>query len=148
MRLAKDEIMNISENNKKIIADEFRVVANLMDKENDGLRKVFYFSGAYGVVQRMLNLEYSNELALLHGVLNNTYQALNNRLVSLISGAERVVAVPASNFDVLSSVLKELGDALLGDKDILEYLGTISAIAYMTTGNGYYLYSKGVIKLE
>ena len=140
--------MQISEENKKAIADEFNVIANLMDKENDVLRKVFYFSGAYGVVYRVLNAEYNNELALIHGVLNNTYAALDGRCKSIVSGAERVISWQDNTFNVLSLALKELGDAIIGENDLYKSLATIATIGYTTTGNGYYLSCKGSIKLE
>ena len=146
--MAKDEKMKLSKTGKKTIAGEFRIIANLINEENDVLSKAYYFSGAYGVVQRVLNIEYTNELALLHSILNNTYIALDNRLKSIISGAERVIRVPGNTFDVLSSALIKLGDAIMGDQNIYEPLATMSTIAYMTTGNGYYLLSKGMLRLE
>jgi len=140
--------MQLSEANKKIISDEFRVIVRLINEEEDALRRVYYFSAAYGVVQRVINSEFNNELTLMHSVLHNTYLALDSRLKSIISGGERVIELPSNALSVLSSALNELCDVISKDQDIYEPLAKIAAISYVTTGNGYYLYRKGVLRLE
>lgn len=140
--------MQLSEANKKIISDEFRVIVQLINEEEDALRRVYYFSAAYGVVHRVINSEFNNELTLMHSVLHNTYLALDSRLKSIISGGERVIELPSNALSVLSSALNELCDVISKDQDIYEPLAKIAAISYVTTGNGYYLYRKGVLRLE
>lgn len=139
--------MDLSDESKRVLADEFIIAANLMNDEKDALRKVFYFSGAQGAVGRILNVEYKPELALMHLVLNTTYMALDSRLKSIISGAEHVVEIPPNIFEVLSKCLSALRSAILEDKNIYEALAAISAVGYVTTGNGYYLYKKGLLEL-
>lgn len=140
--------MQLLEANKKIIAEEFTAIARLINEEEDALRKAYYFSGAYAVVQRILNIEFHNELILMHSILNGAHGALDSRLKSIISGSERVINLPSNIFELLSSALNELGDAISKDQDIYKPLVQISTISYVTTGNGYYLYCKGILKLE
>lgn len=139
--------MELLEANRKILADEFTTVARLINEEKDALRRTYYFSGAYAVVQRVLNIEFHNELILMHSILNGTYQALDSRLKSIMSGGERVINLPSNVFELLSSALNHLGDAISKGGDTYEPLVQISTISYVTTGNGYYLYCKGILKL-
>lgn len=139
--------MNLQEEHKKQIADEFKVVSALIREEKDILRKTFYFSGTQGVVQRILNLEFNSELVLMHTILQSVYNALNVRLQTIIGGQERVIQIPDVTLAKLADYLEELSNAIRQDKDIFQPLAKISQVGYVTTGNGYYLYQKGILKL-
>jgi len=139
--------MQLSEAGKKQIADEFAVIAQLIDDEKDAMRKAYYFSGSFGVVYRVLNTEFNTELVLMHAILKSTYTTLNTHLTKVTSGGERVIELPDNIFSVLSSSLRELATAISQNQDIYKPLSLISSIGYVATGNGYYLYRKGDLKL-
>lgn len=140
--------MTITEEHRKAISDEFKAVSNLMRQEQDVLRKTFYFSGAHAVIQRVLNLEFEPSLILLHTVLQGVYTALNIRLQAIMQGQERIIEIPDVALSRLADYLEELGDSIRQNKDIIQPLMKISQVGYSTTGNGYYLYKKGVLKLD
>jgi phage-related tail protein len=137
----------ISQHSKKQITDEFKTISNLMTKESDILRNVYYFSGAYAVVQRVINLDYDPSLVLMHNVLQYAHNAVNGRIISIAKGEENVIRLPDNTMSKLRDYLDELRNQLIKDGDLLQPLTKIATIGYITTGNGYYLYQKGVLKL-
>jgi len=140
-------MMAISDNLRKVMADEFRYVAERIREEKDLARKNYFFSAAYAVVYRVFNLEFDSSLVLVHDVLQRTYRNIDTRLTAIGSGQERAIKVPEGLFDRLAKHLDELGNAIDNKKDITEPLRKIAVISYVTTGNGYYLYKKGILKI-
>lgn len=139
--------MEITKSFGKQIGDEFSLIAKMVREEEDVLRKVYYFSGSFAMVHRVLNLEFNANLVLVHTVLQNTYNTLYGRLSAIISGEERVIQIPEGTIDKLATSLNELGNAIVQGENILEPLSKIANIGYVATGNGYYLYQKGILKL-
>lgn len=140
-------MMEISDNLRKVMADEFRYVAERIREEKDSARKNYFFSAAYAVVYRVFNLEFDPSLVLVHDVLQRTYRNIDARLTAIGSGQERAIKVPEGLFDRLAKHLDELSNAIDNNKDINEPLKNIAVISYVTTGNGYYLYKKGILKI-
>jgi DNA replication initiation complex subunit (GINS family) len=62
-------------------------------------------------------------------------------------GDEKVIQIPDDFFDKLASLTEELAIAIDGDNDVYEILQKIAIRSYSLTGNGYYLYQKGIIKV-
>jgi len=48
----------LSDENKKIITEEFFKVYNLMSDTNDISEKLYYFSATFAMVSRVLNIQY------------------------------------------------------------------------------------------
>jgi uncharacterized protein YacL (UPF0231 family) len=139
--------MKLSFDSKKVIVDELRYVANRVPKEAEITKKVYVYSAAHAVVNRILNIEFQPELVLIHNVLQSTYIQINNTLNNIMTGPERVVTIDAGLFDFLAQSLQDLADVISEDGDITTQLGKIAVAGYATTGNGYYLYQKGILKL-
>lgn len=139
--------MEVSREYIQTIADELVYVAKKMREEKELLGKIYYLSGSYAVVQRVMNIEYDDDLVLIHRVLMDAYTTINNRLNSIISGQERVIKIPVEVFDALADCVEGLSKALSEKKDFRKLLAKIATIGYIGTGNGYYLYQKGLIKL-
>jgi hypothetical protein len=139
--------MAISINNRQIIANEFKFIAGKIRSEKELPRKIYYFSGTFGMIQRIFNIDYDINLVLLHTILQDTHRGLNNLLSMIISGNEKVITLPPGLFDSLADVVEELGNTIVNDKDIMPSLEKIAAIGYVTMGNGYYLYQKGILKV-
>jgi len=96
---------------------------------------------------RITSLEFDPSLVLVHDVLQRTYRNIDTRLTAIGSGQERAIKVPEGLFDRLAKHLDELSNAIDNNKDINEPLKKIAVISYVTTGNGYYLYKKGILKI-
>lgn len=139
--------MTISANNRQIIADEFKFIAGKIRSEKELPSKIYYFSGAFGMTQRIFNMDYDINLVLLHAILLDTCNRLNNLVSMIISGGEKVITLPYESFDSLANAVEELGNAIVNDTDIMPSLEKIAAIGYITTGNGHYLYQKGILKV-
>ena len=140
-------MIELSDNLRKAVADEFRYAAERIREEKDLARKNYFFSAAYAVVYRVFNLEFDPSLILVHDVLQRTYRNIDTRLTAIGDSQEKVIRIPEGLFDRLAKHLDELGDAIYNKKDITEPLRKIAIISYVTTGNGYYLYKKGILKI-
>lgn len=138
--------MNLSEVSKKTLIDEFKYVALRLDKESEIPNKLYVYSAAHSVAYRVLNTEFDLELVLIHNVLRNTYTQINSAFGSMVAGAEKVIRIPEGLFSFLAQSLKGLADVLSEGGDVSIPLGKIAMAAYATTGNGYYLYEKGMLK--
>lgn len=139
--------MNISYNFKKIIVDEFEYIVGKMRAEPDPRKKLFLFSASYGVIQRILNIEFDQSLVLIHFILNGTYTAINARISAISQQADVGVEIPHDLFTKLEDETEKLGKAIDRNTDPSDILRAMALMAYSTTGNGSYLYQKGVLKL-
>lgn len=141
--------MNVSENYKNIIAKEFREVVEKMKETKDLSEKMYFFSATYGVVSRVFNLDFDPVLVFVHLVLNAAYDNINGRLMALKGGQDKVVQIPEGLFDNLQKAVEELAENIeTGNEDkFFKNLQKIANLAFVTTGNGYYLYKKGVLQL-
>ena len=140
--------MQISDNSRNIIVNEFTYVIKKMRGEKDPSRKLYYFSAAYGVIFRILNQEFDPTLNFIHFVLNGAYSTINSRLTIMGQGVEMGVGIPTVLFVKLEDATEALAKAIRENTSLLESLEKISVLSYATSGNGYYLYEKGVLKLE
>ena len=139
--------MKISEGNKKIIVQEFRYIAKKIKQTENNEEKLYYFSGSQGMVSRILNIEFDLSLIFIHHILQTAHGTLSNTLKSIISGQERVIKLPENLFERLAKELQQLSNEIEKDKDFYSTLANISVLAYVGTGNGYYLYQKGLLKI-
>ncbi len=140
--------MKLSAKNKKILTDEFKFVVERMEEEKAPAKKLYYFSAVHGVLPRVFNVEFNPELVLMHLVLSATHSTLNDRLMSIKRGEEEVIEIPEAVFEQLTKATRELLLRLEQSRTTYEVLQKFANIAYMTTGNGYYLYQKGVLRLN
>ncbi len=141
--------MNISGNYKKVIAKEFRGIVEKMKGTKNLSEKMYFFSATYGVVSRVFNLEFDPALVFTHFVINAACSTINGRLLALKGGQDNVVQIPEGLFDSLQKVIEKLAENIeTGNEDkLFKNLQKIANIAFTTTGNGYYLYQKGMLKI-
>lgn len=139
--------MKIDDQFKKILSDEFRFAATKMRAESDMRRKNFFFSAAHAVVFRIINTDFNPELVIIHNVLNATYTIAENLQTSIESGKEKVIQIPMFLFDTLADLLDELAGAIQEGQNTYEIIQKIAVLSYTLTGNGYYLYQKGIIEV-
>jgi hypothetical protein len=55
--------------------------------------------------------------------------------------------IPSNLFDRLCSCMEELATRIERNQKTYAILQDIANIAYSTTGNGFYLYTKGILKI-
>ena len=134
--------MNLSNEMRGIFIDELRFVVEKMKESKSVAEKMYFFSAAYGAAHRIMNIEYDDELAFIHNVLNASYATINGR-VTLTQGGEMVIGIPEKLFDRIEEALEEIIGMVQEGQETYPALQKISNAAYSTTGNGYYLYLKG-----
>ena len=139
--------MEIKSYLKETLVSELRLVAEKMKEEEDIRKKHYFFSATYGMVHRIFNINFNPELVLIHNVLNMAYSTTDALLRTIESGEERVIQIPDNFFNRLASLTEELATAIEEDKNIYEVLQKMAILAYSLSGNGYYLYQKGIIKV-
>ena len=130
---------------------EFRFAATKMRETPSVQRKLYYLSAFYGEISRILNQSWDSELALLHQVIQSSHRLINGRVTTFASGADRIIDLP----DNLPEILDEIGGALadafaesqVRSEELYRIMQRIADLSYATTGNGYYLYERGILKL-
>lgn len=139
--------MNLSVKMKAELINEIRFVTEQMKKTSIATEKLYFFSAVYGVAQRILNFEYDPELAFLHQVSVMVYNAINARIGATSKMQETPVSVPKNLFEKLEESIEKIAFGIENDSKIYLQLEKMANLAYSTTGNGYYLYLKGMLKL-
>lgn len=139
--------MVVSNDLKTHLVNELRYVATQIVKTPDVAYSNYVFSGAHAMTNRILNLAFDKELVLINDVLQSAHQAIHNRINFIAAGREGVIDIPAELFLRLSTDLMALAASIESDEPIIEPLARIAVAGYVTTGNGYYLYQKGLLKL-
>jgi hypothetical protein len=134
--------MRLSDNYKNLILSEINFAVKKMDKSSEPLEKLFYFSAIHGVFQRIYNIEYDPTLVFICFILRTTHEAFNNRL-------QTKVGIPLSEkqINTLSDIAKELGGKIKNNEEVSVTLQKFVVLQYSTSGNGYYLMQKGMLKI-
>lgn len=131
-----------SESKAKIIA-EIKFVLQKMKEAPDPQSKLYYFSAVYGIMNRIFNLEYAPDLIFAHFVINGAHTQINARL----HDPDKTIQIPQELFDRLFDATAELLNVIEKDKNPYDVLKKFALLGYVTGGNGYYLYEKGLLKL-
>lgn len=137
------DIVNISSNYKLLLADELKFCREKIDEEIDFRRKVYFYSSAYGMTKRVLNLEYDSQLQFIDFVLNTSYNAIFNRMNANMAG-DITIVLTNDFFNELSNCLELLEGRIRDGKDTYDVLEKIINLTFTIDGNGYYLVQKGV----
>lgn len=134
--------MRLSNNYKNLILSEIDFVVKKMDKSSESLEKLFYFSAIHGIFQRIYNIEYDPTLVFIYFILHTTHEAFNNRLQTK-SG----IPLSEKQINKLSDIAKELGGKIKNNEEVSVTLQKFVVLQYSTSGNGYYLMQKGMLKI-
>ncbi|MBN1176654.1 MAG: hypothetical protein JXA51_03130 [Dehalococcoidales bacterium] len=134
---------------RKRLVEEYRYAVNKMQETDDLTRKLFYFSVFFGEAKRLINWEWNRELSLVHLVtqqvhtqINAALQAPNRLPIDWIGHFKRLTQVSSELATYFENVEKE-GST----EEIYQILGHLAEIGYTFTGNGHYLYEKGILKI-
>jgi hypothetical protein len=140
--------MGITEKYRKMIVGEIDFVVSKMEQSPTPDQKLYYFSGIYSVIQRVLNFEYDADLVYLHLVLRHTYDAFYTRLQAILKGGESIIPLEEIHFTKLSEICKELARSIEKKQETSEKLKKLAVLSYSTTGNGHYLRTKGLLNID
>lgn len=139
--------MNLSPDMQKKFIDEVSFVIKNMKNTDNPAEKLYFFSAGYAMAQRIINLEYEPELNFIQQVLQLVYNMINARLTEISAGQEGGISIPDKLLTRLEEALEEMVDRIEQGTETYPALQKMVNLAYSTTGNGYYLYLKGMIKI-
>ena len=129
------------------LANAFRFAADKMADVPDLGMKLYFFSVFFGELNRAFNQSWSRELGLAHLVLRDVHEKINARAHVPTPGTGIPPGFPGA-LDSVANELAELFEAKrIDDAQLYQILARAAELGYVATGNGYYLYLKGAIKL-
>jgi len=135
--------MKISELHKKKLVSEIEFVVEKMKSEEDPQKKIYYFSALHGALARIFNIEFDSDLVFAHMVTNATYNTFNLRLLT----PDKIIEIPPEIFEKLTEVTEEFKNAIEKNKNLYEVLKKFVLLGFVTSGNGYYLYQRKLLKI-
>lgn len=138
--------MDISANSQRALVTEIRTAVEYMRKAKAAQEKMYFFSAVFGIANRIMNLEFDPELGFMHHVTSAAYTTINSNLLMMSTG-QSIRTVPPQMFEKLEEVLEDLATRIEQRKSTHSALQRISNLAFSTSGNGYYLFLKGALKL-
>jgi len=132
---------------KQELVSELLVVADLMEKEKNLDKKIYYFySSLNGITGRTFRYFFSQEVLLADLVLNACYQSLYGRYQSMRSG-DTTIVIDSVVFERVIDGLRHLAECFDSGEPIQKPLENILTASFSTTGPGNYLREKGAFKL-
>jgi len=127
---------------------EFRFVADSMTATPILAKKLYLFSAFFAEVNRTMNQHWDAELALIHLVLVSAHRDMLGRISQPAPLSEDMPQELPEALTKVAADLAELFESPEQDTAKLhEVLARVAEVAYIATGNGYYLYLKGAIKV-
>jgi hypothetical protein len=134
------------------LANEYRYAATRMQQEGELVRKLFYFSVFFAEAQRVLNWEWDTNLALIHLVTQQVHTQINVQTQN--PGLLQTLPIDwAIVLDRLTQAASDLAGHFenaaneRNTRELYRILGSLAEISFAVSGNGSYLYKKGLLKL-
>lgn len=140
--------MDISEQFRLKIAEEFKDASTRMAEERSALGKLYWFTAGFNMAQRIMNLEYDPDLLFLFTVCQAAHKQIQGRVAALTTGPELGAGLPDGLFNQLRNLTSELGAAIEANADLTQLLRRVAILGYSATGNGFYLWKRGLLTLE
>lgn len=140
-------MISLSPQLKEKFLEEVNYSVEKMEKTSDPLQKLYYFSATYGVIQRLFNIEYNQDLVFAHFILSEAYKSFAGRIRIFKDNQDTTIPLLVEQMERLTNLTKELAKRIEGNKDLTDTLKKFVILAYSTTGNGFYLYEKGILKI-
>ncbi len=139
--------MNINSKSRVMIVDEINFVVGKIEESKDITQGLYYLSGVHSIINRIYNQDFNEDLVLLHLILQSTHTAFNSRLNVIRKGGDNTVPLFDSQIKALADYLKELAVVIEKKKDLNVIMKKFTLLSCSTTGNGYYLLQKGILKI-
>lgn len=138
--------MKITKKMKDKIIEEIDHVVDAMKKNRDPFKKLYFFSGIHGLINRVFNIEYDPELVWIHHVLSAVHAGFLQRIDAIRKG-DPVIDLDELYFEKLITLSIMLKDKISENDNVDDTLKEFIILLYATTGNGYYLKHKGLLKI-
>jgi hypothetical protein len=140
--------MKLTSGMREQLVQEIRFAVDGIRKSPKSADKIYYYSAVYAVIDRVYNFEYDPELVFIYQVVRQSFDLINAKIsLSTQRDVGLATAIPINLFDKLCSCLDELATRIEKDQKTYAILQDIANIGYSTTGNGLYLYTKGMLKI-
>ena len=140
----------LREENRQRLAKEYRYAVTKMQESSQQTRKLFYFSVFFSEAQRTLNWQWDRDLSLIYAVTYFAHTQFNAAMqtFALTQALPIDWAAVYDKLTVFASDLTAYFEKTEKDsgEELHQILGHFAEIAYSITGNGSYLYEKGLIK--
>ena len=122
---------------KEHLLSELDFVIEHVHQESLIKKKLYFLSGLFAAVDRVMRISYDTQLVLLHMALNICY----NNVLGVLSNRERgdvAVEIPENLSETLEAYLKELREKLHKNDDLYATIDKIANLGYLCSGGGYY----------
>ena len=139
--------MKIPAKFKEAALAELGFIISKSKDTKDPERLLYYFSGAYGFINRILNFEFHSSLCLIHMVLQNTHQTFIGRLKAIQQG-DRAYPLLDVQFEKLIQLTEAMAEKIQRNESLQGIVEDFSALSYSAGGNGNFLMEKGMLKLS
>jgi len=126
---------------------ELRYTSDKIIGEEGISRKVFFYGAAVAATHRIIEMCYEPELVLLDMVLEVSCSIINERVEDIIQEKNTAIELIDGFFDKLAQAVGDLAECIKSGKSTYKIMETIVMLAHTTTGTGYYLYTKGLVKV-
>lgn len=134
--------MKLKDDLKKYLVDEIKYVINKMKETKDRRKKLYFFSAIHSAINRIYNLQYNSDLVFMHLVLNATH----NSLIEVTNRQDNVLVIPEDFFDRLTNITENFCKEIEENTNTYNTLKEFSNLSYLASGNGNYLFQKGMLK--
>ncbi len=131
------------------LAQEYRYASDKMQQSANPARKLYYFSILFGEAQRVLNWEWDRNLALIHMVALDVHKQITAQIPAfgvLPINGDVIFEKLTQTVSDLATYFENLGNEEDNSR-LCQILARLAEIGYAVSGNGSYLYEKGLIKL-
>lgn len=131
------------------LTQECRYAAKRMSESPNVHEKLYYFSVFFGEATRVLNWHWDRDLALIWFMTQNFHNQVSAATQAMKSG-EAVVTLTTEYFEALTKTTSDLVEFIEQkgtDEELNGIMGRFAELAYVITGNGYYLFQKGHISV-
>jgi len=127
---------------------EFRFAAERMHEVDDLRQKLYFFSVFHGETGRQLNIHWDPDLALLNVVAQALAQGLPNqpRIPIIPEGKTPTEFILALDY-IAEELLAAFESPSINRERFYAAVTKMAELLYSATGNGFYLYMKGMIQL-
>jgi hypothetical protein len=141
--------MKITPENVDHIIKEIDFVLQKMGEALTAESKLYYFSAVHGMINRVMNFQCDPVLVFAHQVLSTVHSAFTSRLTAAKGDGGKHLSVSEEMLEKLQDTLGKFNIAFQTKDQAKIYasLERFANLGYATTGNGLYLYQKGVLKI-
>lgn len=141
--------MNIAQEYKNLIVDEFEEIGGLLQKAKSPNDFLYLFSASYGILNRIMNIQCDPTLVFMHQILHALHQAMQARLQATVANPLEPYPFPVEFLPKMGEIIENLRLAIVreSEPEICLELSRASNLAYATSGNGYYLYIRKKLQI-